>query len=50
MAISKISKALRLCAGQNKIEFEKHLQIYILRAKKLLWHKNKEINSNQANL
>ena len=39
-AIGKICKALRLCAGQSKNDFEKQLVIYLLRAKKLMWYKN----------
>ncbi|EAR83214.3 U-box protein (macronuclear) [Tetrahymena thermophila SB210] len=42
-AIQDMTKALTLCAGQNKQVFEKDLNKYILRAKKLLYFKNIEI-------
>ena len=34
-----MTKALRLCTTLNKPEFKDDTNIYILRAKKLLWYK-----------
>jgi hypothetical protein len=34
--------ARTLCAGQKKQEYEKELDIYIYKAKKLLWMKKNE--------
>ena len=36
----KLTKALTLCAGQDKKEFEKQLYRYILLVKKIIWLKN----------
>lgn len=47
-AIRKLSKAIRLCYGQGKQDFEKQMVIYLLRAKKLLWYKKKEILQNSS--
>lgn len=47
-AITKLGKAIRLCYGQGKKDFEKQMVIYLLRAKKLLWYKNKEILQNTS--
>ncbi|KAL4466672.1 hypothetical protein ABPG72_016789 [Tetrahymena utriculariae] len=46
-AIQDMTKALTLCAGQNKQVFEKDLSKYILRAKKLLYFKNIEIEQEK---
>ena len=46
--INKIKKALRLCSGQKKYDFEKQLVIYMLRGKKLLWYKNKEFEQQEG--
>ncbi|KAL4427065.1 hypothetical protein ABPG74_021172 [Tetrahymena malaccensis] len=48
-AIQDMTKALTLCAGQNKQVFEKDLNKYILRAKKLLYFKNIEIEQENIN-
>ena len=42
--INKIQKAIRLCSGQGKYEFEKELITYLLRAKKLHFYKKREID------
>ena len=39
LAIVKMTKALRLCTTLNKPEFRDDINIYLLRAKKLLWYK-----------
>lgn len=45
-AVTRMTKALTLCAGQKKQEYEEELNIYIYRAKKLLWYKQFEIIRN----
>jgi len=42
-ALSRITKALTLCAGQKKQTFEKDLNKNILKIKKLRWYKEDEI-------
>lgn len=37
-AISKMTKALTLCAGQQKKYYEKNLYLHIYKAKKLQWY------------
>ncbi|KRW99228.1 hypothetical protein PPERSA_04590 [Pseudocohnilembus persalinus] len=44
LAIKRMTKALTLCAGQNKQAFHRDLENYINRAKKLLWYKKRELN------
>jgi hypothetical protein len=36
----KLTKALTLCSGQNKKEYEKQLYRYILIVRKIMWLKN----------
>lgn len=45
-AVTRMTKALTLCAGQKKPEYEEELNIYIYRAKKLLWYKQFEMIRN----
>ena len=50
-SIKKMTKALTLCAGQQKKHYEKNLYIYINRAKKLRWFmQEKEDNSKKQEI
>lgn len=42
-----MTKALTLCSGQNKREFEKDLQKNILKAKKLRWYKEQQFKREE---
>jgi STIP1 family protein 1 len=42
LALNRMTKALTLCAGQNKLDFENDLNRNILRVKKLKWYKHQQ--------
>jgi len=48
-SLNRMIKALTLCAGQGKQDFERDLNKNILRVKKLSWYKKQEIFKTKKN-
>jgi len=46
-ALSRMTKALTLCAGQGKQEFEKDVEKNISRVKKVIWLKNEDLKKQK---
>ena len=46
-ALVRMTKALTLCAGQQKQDFEKDIYINMLRVRKLMWYKKQEHSKAQ---
>ena len=46
-ALVRMTKALTLCAGQQKQDFEKDIYVNMLRVRKLMWYKKQEHSNEQ---